>query len=101
MTPSFSHANRLPDRFWESKYKPRYVLPWAFMTAFWIISPLMCVIIRFYLQRENRRRQQLLAERDSDSDQDEVVDTGSEIVKIGDRDLDCTDRENLKFVYPL
>lgn len=91
----------LRDRFWESKYKPRYVLPWAFMTAFWIISPLMCVIIRFYLQRENRRRQQLLAERDSDSDQDEVVDTGSEIVKIGDHDLDCTDRENLKFVYPL
>lgn len=71
------------------------------MTAFWIISPAMCVIIRLYLQRENRRREQLMAERDSDSDRDEVIDTGSEIVRIGDHDLDCTDRENLKFIYPL
>ncbi|KAJ5172882.1 hypothetical protein N7492_005475 [Penicillium capsulatum] len=96
-----SVANMISPEFWESKYKPRYVLPWSFMTAFWIISPVMCVIIRLYLQRENRHRQQLMAERDADSDRDEVIDTGSEIVKIGDHDLDRTDRENIKFIYPL
>lgn len=71
------------------------------MTAFWLISPAMCIIIRFYLQRENRRREQLLAENDSDSDKDEVIEAGGEVVKISDRDRDCTDRQNLKFIYPL
>ncbi|KAJ5081842.1 MFS general substrate transporter [Penicillium alfredii] len=96
-----SAANMISPEFWEPKYKPRYVLPWAFMTAFWIISPLMCIIIRFYLQHENRRRERLLAEEGSQSDDNEVIDTGSELVKIGDRDIDKTDRENLKFIYPL
>lgn len=61
----------------------------------------MCIIIRFYLQRENRRREQIMAENDSESDKDEVIETGSEVVKISDRDLDHTDRQNLKFIYPL
>lgn len=71
------------------------------MTAFWFISPAMCIIIRFYLQRENRCRERLLVEKESDSEGDEAIHTGSEIVKIGVRDLDKTDRENLKFIYPL
>lgn len=71
------------------------------MTAFWIVSPIMCLIIRFYLNRENRHRQRRLTGQDSDSDGDELIDTGSEIVKIGAQDLDKTDRENLKFTYPL
>jgi ACS family allantoate permease-like MFS transporter len=71
------------------------------MTAFWLISPMMCIIIRFYLQRENKRRERLLTETDTDSEKDEVIDAGGQIVHIGDRDLDKTDRENLKFMYPL
>lgn len=55
------------------------------MTAFWFISPAMCIIIRFYLQRENRCRERLLAEKETDSEGDEAIDTGSEIVKIGER----------------
>ncbi|KAJ5112731.1 MFS general substrate transporter [Penicillium argentinense] len=96
-----SVANMISPEFWEAKYQPRYVLPWAFMTAFWFISPVMCIIIRFYLQRENKRREQILAQSESDSDGDEVIDAGGEIVKISDRDHDCTDRQNLKFIYPL
>ena len=89
-------------RFWEEKYQPRYVLPWSFMTAFWFISPAMCLIIRFYLMRENRRREALVnAAADGagvDGSENEAIDTGSEIVKIGGKDLDRTDRENLRFV---
>ncbi|KAL4915240.1 major facilitator superfamily domain-containing protein [Aspergillus aurantiobrunneus] len=97
-----SVANMISPEFWESKYQPRYVLPWAFMTAFWVISPAMCLVIRFYLQRENRRRETVLAEGGMDSEEEnEAIDTGSEIVKVGGRDLDRTDRENLRFVYPL
>ena len=61
----------------------------------------MCVLIRFYLQHENKRRQKLLLENDSSSEKDEVIETGNEVVKINDRDLDSTDRQNMKFIYPL
>ena len=61
----------------------------------------MCLVIRFYLNRENRRRQQLLTEWDSDSDRHQLADTGNGVVRISVQDLDKTDRENLKFKYPL
>ncbi|KAL4792494.1 major facilitator superfamily domain-containing protein [Aspergillus venezuelensis] len=98
-----SVANMISPEFWEEKYQPRYVLPWSFMTAFWFISPAMCLIIRLYLKRENRRREAFVAAAaDGAGDsEDEAIDTGSEIVKIGERDLDKTDRQNLNFVYPL
>ncbi|KAK5806008.1 hypothetical protein VI817_000266 [Penicillium citrinum] len=96
-----SVANMISPEFWESKYQPQYTLPWAFMTAFWVISPAMCIIIRFCLHRENKCRQRLISESDSDSERYEVIEAGNEIVKISDRDRDCTDRENLKFIYPL
>lgn len=88
------------SRFWQEEYKPRYRLPWAFMTAFWFISPAMCLIIRFYLVHENNRRQRLLDQINEASDSD-VYDTGSQVIAIHDDDLDQTDRQDLKFVYPL
>ncbi|CRG90605.1 putative transporter PB1C11,03 [Talaromyces islandicus] len=98
---SASVANMVSPEFWESKYKPRYVLPWAFMTAFWAISPAMCIIISLYLQHENKRRQALLAQQESESDHEDVLNMNGQIVKIEDEDLDVTDRQNLKFIYPL
>ncbi|KXH64355.1 hypothetical protein CSAL01_12703 [Colletotrichum salicis] len=75
----------ISPEFWEPKYKPRYRLPWAFMTAFWFISPAMCLIIRCDENREEH----------------EVLDTGDEVIEVHNEDLDLTDRQNLKFVYPL
>ncbi|KAH1315752.1 hypothetical protein KXX47_003454 [Aspergillus fumigatus] len=96
-----SVANMISPEFWKSKYQPRYRLPWAFMTAFWAISPTMCIIIRLYLQYENRRRQRLLEQQESDSDREDILDTDGRIVKIDGHDFDATDRTNLKFRYPL
>ncbi|OCF39485.1 hypothetical protein I317_06703 [Kwoniella heveanensis CBS 569] len=96
-------ANMIAPEFWKEKYKPRYVLPWAFMTAFWTISPLLCVIIRHYLQRENRKRQVAL-EKEGDYEEDAArinLQTLNEVVQINDWDLDLTDRQNKKFIYPL
>lgn len=87
-------------RFWQEKYKPRYLLPWGFMTAFWFVSPALCLIIRFYLVRENKVRAAKLAQQD-ESDQDDALEVGDGILRLEDDDLDHTDRENLKFVYPL
>ena len=76
------------------------MLPWGFMTAFWFISPALCLIIRFYLVRENSKRAAILQQKTGDSD-DEALDTGDGLISIDEEDLDQTDRENLKFVYPL
>ncbi|KAL4787737.1 hypothetical protein BJX76DRAFT_353997 [Aspergillus varians] len=88
-----SVVNMILPEFWESKYQPCYVHPWAFMTAFWFIYLAMCIIIRFYLQHENKKRAALLGESALELE-DEVyeIDTGNEIMKIWDRDLDRTDR---------
>ncbi|GJN69447.1 hypothetical protein PLIIFM63780_000362 [Purpureocillium lilacinum] len=93
-------ANMISPEFWQEKYKPRYILPWSFMTAFWLISPAMCIIIRFYLQHENKVRATKLEQQGSDSEED-ALDTGDGILRLNDKDLDQTDRENLRFVYPL
>ncbi|KAA8642774.1 putative allantoate permease of the major facilitator superfamily [Aspergillus tanneri] len=84
-------ANMISPEFWQSKYQPRYVLPWSFMTAFWLLSPAMCLTIRFYLRRENRRRMDGGVEQP-------VFIHGQEVVK---EDLDQTDRQNPLFLYAL
>ncbi|KAJ0375700.1 hypothetical protein COL26b_006020 [Colletotrichum chrysophilum] len=95
-----SAANMISPEFWQPKYKPRYTLPWAFMTAFWFISPAMCLVIRWYLVRENRRRQANLDTAGS-SDDNDILDTGDRVVHVYKEDLDLTDRQNQKFIYPL
>lgn len=70
------------------------------MTAFWFISPAMCLVIRWYLVRENRRRQANL-DADGSSDDNDVLDTGDRVVHVHKEDLDLTDRQNQKFIYPL
>ena len=70
------------------------------MTAFWFISPALCLIIRFYLNRENKIRAAELERRGTDSEED-ALDLGDGVLRLDDKDMDLTDRENLKFVYPL
>jgi hypothetical protein len=69
------------------------------MTAFWILSLAMCLVIRFYLAHENKVRAKVLEEEYSDSEG--ALDTGDGMLSLSGKDLDQTDRKNLRFVYPL
>ena len=60
----------------------------------------MCLAIRLYLSHENGARAARLERQGSDSEEN-ALDTGDGILRLGDRDMDQTDRENLRFVYPL
>lgn len=71
------------------------------MTAFWLISPIMCLIIRWYLVNQNKQRAAKLEETRGSDSEVEGLDTGSEILQLNDQDLDLTDGQNLRFVYPL
>lgn len=72
------------------------------MTAFWFVSPAMRLVIRWYLVRENGRRRRLLERIGGEaSEESDVFDTGSLVIGIRDDDLDQTDGQSLRFVYPL
>lgn len=60
----------------------------------------MCLLIRWYLVHENKVRASKLALQEIEKEED-AIQTGDGLVKVDERDLDKTDRENLKFVYPL
>ncbi|BCR86611.1 putative allantoate permease of the major facilitator superfamily [Aspergillus chevalieri] len=90
-------ANMISPEFWQSKYSPRYVLPWSFMTAFWFISPMMCLIIRFYLNHQNKLREKALWLGEQGQEQGSESEEDSRGGFLGD----MTDRENPRFVYPL
>jgi hypothetical protein len=55
---------------------------------------------RLFLNRENARRKQLF-KSDKDLDDGAYLDTGDRRIDIHQKDLDLTDRENLKFIYRL
>lgn len=61
----------------------------------------MCLIIRWYLVKQNKMRAQKLGEMQGSGSEAEGLDTGSEILQLNDQDLDLTDKQNLRFVYPL
>ncbi|OCF44351.1 hypothetical protein I317_01796 [Kwoniella heveanensis CBS 569] len=103
---SASVANMISPEFWQEKYQPRYTLPWSFMTAIWVICPTMCLIIRYYLSKENKRRDLIMMSEPvgvESNEKDLVATFGSEqeLVHIHETDLDLTDRQNLRFRYPL
>lgn len=69
------------------------------MLASWVLSLIMILIIRFYLAHENKVRAKILEQHYSDNQG--MLDTGDGILCLNERDLDQTDRKNLRFVYPL
>lgn len=60
----------------------------------------MCLFIRFYLKHENKKRELFIQTNDS-LDDNRVLDTGSQVIQVNYEDLDQTDRQDLRFIYPL
>ncbi|CAK1361717.1 putative transporter [Cercospora beticola] len=96
-------GNILSPQLFQPQYKPRYIVTWAVILGVACVFPMFLVVyLRWYLKRENARRDALQAQglisevgivEHSDGDaSEEVVDA---------RQLDLTDRENLAFRYVL
>ncbi|PPJ53046.1 hypothetical protein CBER1_11359 [Cercospora berteroae] len=96
-------GNILSPQLFQPQYKPRYVVTWAVTLGVACVFPMFLVVyLRWYLKRENARRDALQAQglisevgivEHSDGDAlEEVVDA---------LQLDLTDRENLAFRYVL
>lgn len=85
-------GNLLSPQMWRAKYAPRYYLPWGIILATYVLRPVQLLVMRWLLQRENRRRD-ALSEKAAFCDE-----KGNDIDQTFS---DVTDRKNMAFRYPL
>ncbi|KAG9035462.1 hypothetical protein FS837_001921 [Tulasnella sp. UAMH 9824] len=102
----YSIGQMVSTQFWKEKYRPRNIVPWTIILPSFAFNIFIIFIIRWYLVRENKRRD---AERlDSGKEYEEfgfvkhVQEDGSVVkLKVPIQFLDITDLENKAFRYPL
>ncbi|KAG1725804.1 MFS general substrate transporter [Suillus paluster] len=103
MLSAYCIGNAVGPFMWKAQYKPRYHVPWAVIGACYVICPILLLVIRAVLARENRIRD---AEPVDDSEEEYVIERLTEDgkrveVKVDKEFLDLTDRQNRNFRYIL
>ncbi|KAH8803525.1 major facilitator superfamily domain-containing protein [Xylogone sp. PMI_703] len=99
-------GNILSPQLFQAQYKPRYYVPWGVILGLASVFPAILVLyIRYYLVKENRRRDRLV-ESGKEVQATGVVDSIDEYGQhrgqvVDNNQLDLTDRENLTFRYVL
>ncbi|KAJ5679565.1 hypothetical protein N7462_007809 [Penicillium macrosclerotiorum] len=98
-------GNIISPQLFRPQWKPRYRPTWIILLVVAAILPsIVIIILRIYLSRENKRRDQLEAAKPVTSNG--IVETldsdGSLVTRVVDNSqMDLTDRENLRFRYVL
>lgn len=98
-------GNILSPQLFQPQYKPRYLTTWWVILWVACVFPMFLVLyIRWYLQRENKRRDLLSADQSEDDlgVVIEIDENGQKVERtVSDNQLDLTDRQNLNFRYVL
>ncbi|KIW12676.1 hypothetical protein PV08_09954 [Exophiala spinifera] len=98
-------GNILSPQLFQPRWKPRYKPTWWIILWVAVILPSFVILyLRYYLNKENKRRDALEAEGKviDGGVVEEVTDEGVKIAHAVDNNqLDLTDRENLGFRYVL
>jgi len=103
MLSAYCVGNAAGPFMWLQKYKPRNHIPWTIIAICDVIGPLLLLLLRFFLARENRRRD---AEPADETYEDVYIERTNEDgtveqVKVEKEFLDLTDRQNRDFRYVL
>ncbi|KAG1838582.1 MFS general substrate transporter [Suillus subalutaceus] len=103
MLSAYCVGNALGPFMWQTQYKPRNRVPWVVIGLCYLICPLLLLVIRFMLSRENKKRD---AEPVNDTFEDvyieQITADGKRIeVKVDKEFLDLTDIQNRDFRYVL
>ena len=94
----YAVGNSAGPQYWQKKYQPRNHVPWTVIGICYVICPLLMLIIRWLLKRENEARN-----REEPQEYEEVYiqeeDEKGEIIerKVDKEFLDLTDRQNRDF----
>ncbi|KAG8907649.1 hypothetical protein FRB99_003111 [Tulasnella sp. 403] len=102
----YALGQMLCTQFWKQKYRPRNTVPFAILTTTYIIDIIIILIIRWYLLRENKRRDAEKLASGKEYEEYGYVETTREDgtvvkVKVPIQFMDITDKENKAFRYPL
>ncbi|KAH9930639.1 MFS general substrate transporter [Fomitopsis serialis] len=95
----YAVGNAVGPQYWQARYDPRNRVPWAILAACWAASMLIILATRFYLARENGRRER--EPRDATYDEVYIVDEKGEEQRVDRAFLDLTDMQNRDFRYVL
>ncbi|GJE96883.1 MFS general substrate transporter [Phanerochaete sordida] len=120
MIIGYALGNAVGPQPWKKQYQPRNHVPWTVICVCWAVSGALMLLLRWYLARENARRdaEQAAAapepgrgdvdekhEGDGDGASEEEVyledARGAEVGKVDKAFLDLTDIENRDFRYVL
>ncbi|OQV10114.1 hypothetical protein CLAIMM_14158 [Cladophialophora immunda] len=98
-------GNILSPQLFQPRWKPRYIPTWTIILVVAVILPSFIILyLRYYLVKENKRRDALVArERVSKTGVVEsITEEGVTVThSVDNNQLDLTDRENLTFRYVL
>ncbi|KIH91178.1 allantoate permease [Sporothrix brasiliensis 5110] len=97
-------GNILSPQLFQPQYKPRYLVTWAVILGVACVLPTIIILyLRWYLQKENARRDALAAQQliQEIGVVEHVDESGERVEEVVDaRQLDLTDRENLALYVP-
>ncbi|EPQ50480.1 MFS general substrate transporter [Gloeophyllum trabeum ATCC 11539] len=103
MLSAYCVGNAAGPFMWQQKYKPRNHVPWAIIGVCYAICPLILLVIRYILWKENKLRDQEPPDDTYDDVYIEAIDSeGNRVERKVDKEfLDLTDRQNREFRYVL
>jgi len=101
----YALGQTLSTQFWKAQYKPTNHIPFAIQLGTYAVDIALLLGIRYMLERENKRRDAVLAANGGVDDPwgyiERVVDGRTVQLKVEKSLLDLTDKENQSFRYVL
>ncbi|KAG2151193.1 MFS general substrate transporter [Suillus bovinus] len=95
-------GNATGPLMWKAQYKPRNHIPWAVIGTCYVVCPLLLLVIRAVLVRENRIRDAEPVGEGEEYVIERIEEDGKCVkVKVDKEFLDLTDRQNRDFRYVL
>ncbi|KAF7800177.1 hypothetical protein EIP86_011424 [Pleurotus ostreatoroseus] len=103
MLIAYCIGNATAPFMWQAKYQPRNHIPWIIIGICYVVCPMILLMIRYILQRENRIRDNEPVDETYEDVYIEVVTPEGKRVeqKVPKEYLDLTDRQNRDFRYVL
>ncbi|KAG1773353.1 MFS general substrate transporter [Suillus placidus] len=102
MLSAYCIGNAAGPFMWKTQYKPRNHVPWAVIGACYVVCPILLLVIRAVLVRENKIRDAEPVEDEEEYVIERITEDGKCVeVKVDKEFLDLTDRQNRDFRYVL
>ncbi|GAB1521882.1 hypothetical protein RhiTH_004981 [Rhizoctonia solani] len=103
MLSAYCVGNLVGPQMWQERYKPRNRIPWIVITISYFLCPIILLIIRARLSRENKKRDaEPKTEEEDDAYIEETLQDGTKVERKVDKAfLDLTDIQNRDFRYVL